>query len=51
MLIAEQLAYMEHYAEGMAPDYRIIQDLYLIKNIFPDAVEAKAAELGIEVPA
>lgn len=51
VLIAKQLAYMERYAKGMAPDYRIIQDLYLVKNIFPDAVEAKAAELGIEVPA
>jgi predicted unusual protein kinase regulating ubiquinone biosynthesis (AarF/ABC1/UbiB family) len=51
VLIAKQLAYMERYAKGMAPDYRIIQDLYLIKNVFPDAVEAKAAELGIEIPA
>lgn len=34
-----------------APDYRIIQDLYLIESIFPEAVAAKAAELGIEVPA
>ena len=51
VLVAKQLAYMERYAKGMAPDYRIIQDLYLIKNIFPDAVAAKAAELGIEVPA
>lgn len=50
VLIAKQLAYMERYAKGMAPDYRIIQDLYLIKNIFPDEVLAKAAELGIEVP-
>ena len=51
VLIAKQLAYMERYAKGMAPDYRIIQDLYLVKNIFPEAVEAKAAELGIEIPA
>jgi len=50
VLIAKQLAYMERYAKGMAPDYRIIQDLYLVKNIFPEAVEAKAAELGIEIP-
>lgn len=50
VLIAKQLAYMERYAKGMAPDYRIIQDLYLIKNIFPDAVATKAAELGIQVP-
>lgn len=51
VLIAKQLAYMERYAKGMAPRYQIIQDLYLIKNVFPDAVEAKAAELGIELPA
>jgi predicted unusual protein kinase regulating ubiquinone biosynthesis (AarF/ABC1/UbiB family) len=51
VLIAKQLAYMERYAKGMAPDYRIIQDLYLVKNIFPEAVETKAAELGIEIPA
>lgn len=50
VLIAKQLAYMERYAKGMAPDYRIIQDLYLIKNVFPDAVATKAAELGIQVP-
>ena len=50
VLIAKQLAYMERYAKGMAPDYQIIQDLYLIKNVFPDAVAAKAAEQGIELP-
>lgn len=51
VLIAKQLAYMERYAKGMAPDYQIIQDLYLVKNIFPDAVRDKAAELGIDIPA
>jgi predicted unusual protein kinase regulating ubiquinone biosynthesis (AarF/ABC1/UbiB family)/CBS domain-containing protein len=51
VLIAKQLAYMERYAKGMAPDYQIIQDLYLIKNVFPEAVAAKAAEQGIELPA
>lgn len=50
VLIAKQLAYMERYAKGMAPDYQIIQDLYLIKNIFPDAVAAKAKELGVTIP-
>ncbi len=50
VLVAKQLAYMERYAKGMAPDYQIIQDLYLIKNIFPDAVAAKSQELGIELP-
>ena len=51
VLVAKQLAYMERYAKGMAPDYQIIQDLYLIKNIFPEAVAAKAAETGVELPA
>lgn len=51
VLVAKQLAYMERYAKGMAPDYQIIQDLYLIKNIFPEDVAAKAAELGIDLPA
>lgn len=51
VLVAKQLAYMERYAKGMAPDYQIIQDLYLIKNIFPEEVAKKAAELGIELPA
>ncbi|MDE0804882.1 MAG: AarF/UbiB family protein [Acidimicrobiales bacterium] len=50
VLVAKQLAYMERYAKGMAPDYQIIQDLYLIKNIFPEDVAAKAAELDIELP-
>ena len=50
VLVAKQLAYMERYAKGMAPNYQIIQDLYLIKNIFPDDVAVKAAELGIELP-
>lgn len=50
VLVAKQLAYMERYAKGLAPDYQIIQDLYLIKNIFPDEVQAKAAELGIDLP-
>ncbi len=50
VLVAKQLAYMERYAKGMAPEYQIIRDLYLIKNVFPEAVAAKAAEEGIEVP-
>jgi predicted unusual protein kinase regulating ubiquinone biosynthesis (AarF/ABC1/UbiB family) len=51
VLIAKQLAYMERYAKAMAPDYQIIQDLYLIRNVFPEAVATKAAEQGVELPA
>ncbi|HEX9682045.1 MAG TPA: AarF/UbiB family protein [Acidimicrobiales bacterium] len=50
MLIAKQLAYIERYAKGLAPEYAIVQDLFLIKNVFPTEVAAKAAELGVELP-
>ncbi len=50
VLIAKQLAYMERYAKGMAPDYQIIRDLYLVRNVFPEAVAAKLAETGQQLP-
>lgn len=50
MLIVKQLAYIERYAKSLAPNYVLISDLFLIRNIFPDEVAAKVAELGIELP-
>jgi predicted unusual protein kinase regulating ubiquinone biosynthesis (AarF/ABC1/UbiB family) len=50
VLVAKQLLYMERYTKGLAPDWQIATDLYLVKNIFPEAVAAKAAELGITFP-
>ena len=50
LLIAKQLAYIERYAKGLAPDYALIQDLFLVQNIFPDETAARVAELGVELP-
>ena len=50
LLIAKQLAYIERYAKGLAPDYAIVKDLFLVKNIFPDEVARLVAERGITLP-
>ena len=50
VLITKQLLYFERYAKALAPDYNMARDIYLLKNIFPEAVAAKAAELGITFP-
>ncbi|MCX4092628.1 ABC1 kinase family protein [Nocardia sp. alder85J] len=51
MLMGKQLAYFERYAKALAPGWRLGQDLYLFRNIFPDEVAAKAAATGLELPA
>jgi predicted unusual protein kinase regulating ubiquinone biosynthesis (AarF/ABC1/UbiB family)/predicted transcriptional regulator len=51
LLIVKQLLYFERYAKALAPDYVMARDVFLIQNIFPDAVAKKAADLGIELPA
>jgi predicted unusual protein kinase regulating ubiquinone biosynthesis (AarF/ABC1/UbiB family) len=50
LLIAKQLAYIERYAKGLAPDYAIVKDLFLVKNIFPDEVARLVVERGITLP-
>lgn len=50
VLIAKQLLYIERYAKALAPDYRITEDPFIVKNIFPEEAKAKAAELGIDMP-
>jgi predicted unusual protein kinase regulating ubiquinone biosynthesis (AarF/ABC1/UbiB family) len=50
VLITKQLLYFERYAKALAPDYNMSRDVYLLKNIFPEAVAAKAAELGVTFP-
>jgi predicted unusual protein kinase regulating ubiquinone biosynthesis (AarF/ABC1/UbiB family) len=50
VLITKQLLYFERYAKALAPDYNMARDIYLLKNIFPEAVAAKAAELGVTLP-
>jgi predicted unusual protein kinase regulating ubiquinone biosynthesis (AarF/ABC1/UbiB family) len=50
VLITKQLLYFERYAKALAPDYNMARDVYLLKNIFPEAAAAKAAELGVTFP-
>ena len=50
VLVTKQLMYFERYAKGLAPDYNMARDLYLMKNIFPDEVAKASAERGITFP-
>ncbi len=50
VLFGKQLGYFERYATELAPGWVIGQDLFLFRNVFPDAVAAKARELGVELP-
>nr|WP_210743505.1 AarF/ABC1/UbiB kinase family protein [Nocardia cerradoensis] len=51
LLMGKQLGYFERYAVALAPGWRLGQDLYLFRNIFPEEVTAKVAAEGIELPA
>ncbi|GAB2728632.1 ABC1 kinase family protein [Nocardia thraciensis] len=51
ILMGKQLGYFERYAVALAPGWRLGQDLFLFRNVFPDEVAVKAAEQGIELPA
>jgi len=50
VLVTKQLLYFERYAKELAPNYNMARDLYLVKNVFPEAVAEKAAAEGIEFP-
>jgi predicted unusual protein kinase regulating ubiquinone biosynthesis (AarF/ABC1/UbiB family) len=50
VLVTKQLMYFERYAKGLAPDYNMARDLFLVKNVFPEAVAATVAERGISLP-
>jgi predicted unusual protein kinase regulating ubiquinone biosynthesis (AarF/ABC1/UbiB family) len=39
MLVAKQLLYIERYTARLAPDYSVITDPFLVRNVFPDANE------------
>jgi predicted unusual protein kinase regulating ubiquinone biosynthesis (AarF/ABC1/UbiB family) len=49
-LIIKQLLYFERYSKEFAPDWPMFRDLYLVRNIFPDAVTALAAATGVTFP-
>jgi predicted unusual protein kinase regulating ubiquinone biosynthesis (AarF/ABC1/UbiB family) len=50
MLVTKQLLYFERYAKVLAPNWALARDLFLVKNVFPEEVAAKAAELGVALP-
>jgi predicted unusual protein kinase regulating ubiquinone biosynthesis (AarF/ABC1/UbiB family) len=49
MLVSKQVFYFERYVKGLAPDYTMMRDLYLTKNVIPEAKET-AAQRGITFP-
>jgi predicted unusual protein kinase regulating ubiquinone biosynthesis (AarF/ABC1/UbiB family) len=49
-LIIKQLLYFERYSKEFAPDWPMFRDLYLVRNVFPDAVAERAAALGVTFP-
>ena len=50
VLTSKQLLYFERYSKELAPDYNMARDLYLIKNVFPEDVAKRVAELGTDLP-
>ena len=50
MLIAKQLLYIERYTKGLAADYQLVGDPFLMKNIFPDEAAKKSADMGVPFP-
>ncbi|MFD4366897.1 ABC1 kinase family protein [Rhodococcus sp. NPDC058521] len=50
VLFGKQLGYFERYATQLAPGWVLGQDLYLFRNLFPEAVAARTRELGITLP-
>jgi predicted unusual protein kinase regulating ubiquinone biosynthesis (AarF/ABC1/UbiB family) len=50
MLVTKQLLYFERYAKVHAPNWALARDVFLVKNIFPEAAAEKAAALGITFP-
>ena len=50
VLFSKQMLYMERYTKGLAPDWQIATDVFLVKNIFPEEAAKKAAEIGMVFP-
>jgi predicted unusual protein kinase regulating ubiquinone biosynthesis (AarF/ABC1/UbiB family) len=49
-LIIKQLLYFERYSKEFAPDWPMFRDLYLMRNVFPDAVAARVAAGNLVLP-
>jgi len=46
VLLAKQLLYIERYTKRLAPDYQLVGDAFIMKNVFPEEAAARQAELG-----
>src|SRR6478735_4282844 len=49
MLVGKQLLYIERYTKVLAPDYAVIQDPWLVKNVFPETA-GSIAETDLHEP-
>lgn len=49
-LIIKQLLYFERYSKEFAPDWPMFRDLYLMRNVFPEAVAARATAGNVTLP-
>ncbi len=49
-LLGKQFLYFERYVKGISPEYLLVKDPYLVKNIFPEEAKVKMAELRGEDP-
>jgi predicted unusual protein kinase regulating ubiquinone biosynthesis (AarF/ABC1/UbiB family) len=49
-LIIKQLLYFERYSKEFAPDWPMFRDLYLVRNIFPEAVAARLSVGDVTLP-
>ena len=50
LLVSKQLMYFERYAHTLAPDYVLARDLFLLKNVFPEAVAEASEARGVSLP-
>jgi len=50
MLVGKQLLYIERYTARLAPDYAVITDPFLVRNVFPDAAAEYLAAGGEPFP-
>jgi predicted unusual protein kinase regulating ubiquinone biosynthesis (AarF/ABC1/UbiB family) len=50
MLVAKQLLYIERYTRELAPDYAVITDPFLVRNVFPGAAEEYQRRTGATFP-
>jgi predicted unusual protein kinase regulating ubiquinone biosynthesis (AarF/ABC1/UbiB family) len=50
VLIAKQLLYIERYTKGLAADYQLVGDPFLMKNVFPEEAAKKSADMGVPFP-